>query len=1077
MLPDEGKGEGEGSELRKFCNAARLRGWKMPSSLAKTPLALDDILRGLDGYMTDNIFGDIKKRINLAEVIKEDYPLKGHGNSFRGYRDDVSSLVVFRSGRSGEWYYYWNHHNRGGDVFNYLMNERGMDKKTALEWAAQKAGLTLPEWTHKDTQSWLRVRATEDVFAVASKIMHKWMMATPAALDYARGRGWVDETIVNARLGFSGGATAAEYKEMRETLAMNNIEPESPAAVAIMGYRGDVAKLRDRWEKELDLVNIISNDDVTKGFISGFMNRPRLIYPHIYFQKITYLSARNLAWTEDGKLISEPDKKKKSYNPRGGLVGDRQPYFGWNYRADAPHIVIVEGQADAITLAQWGFNVMAQVGTSLDEYWGQELSSRHDTRYFAMDNDAAGREAVTGKDGSYPIADLLGPMTQIVNFPRADRFGELKDANDLRRSYMRRGVSDALQTKMVRVRLNHSATVAELAAADAAKLSKDRSYSVEQKNAAMMRAFDIIAQIKRAKKLTSDMTAKLMAALGGMKFADFNRDLKSALGERTEETTDESKPKETKFIFGGWFPMEEGSTKGWLVDYLWQPETKKAMFAYRDPDGRIGKAAHLDIKGVRYYPKVDGNVEVGAVMFASDLGTEKSTKELLAWNELYMKRSFLLDNPLDYKLASYYAQFTWLFDCFDELSYFRAQGESDSGKSAIALRMGYVCYRLTKSSGVGTASSFKHMQHIYRGSMFFDEVKDDLDEFDDRVVMLNIGAMKEQAWAPMTTSFKDSEGNVEFEVVNYFVYGPKICTMYGKFPQDATESRFLTIKTIKHELEELRAKNIPRRWTDEMRAQALYKRNLDMTWRLKNWQPRLQPPDSLEDMRVSTRVNQVTVPIKYILTMNPTNGQQTDRALDEINLVIKNLYEEQKFEKSQKTEARIIEAIDAVLNDPAFTILGFAQKTALDEWGMATYIRYSDLTKVVNYLIDEMNLGTGKSPEQVIRPGDDDMEEDKPKKGKKKFQATGVTASTIGRKCRELRIPVHRMGRGFVAIIHSDAQPEVVQDRIRLLKLRYGLEDLKFEESKPAPAPINAPVSVELEPEEPEMPPVQDELL
>lgn len=1023
--------------------------------------------------MADNIFGDIKKRVDLVEIIREDYPLAGKGNHYRGDRDGLHGLVVIRSRSSGEWYYYWNQKSQGGDVFNYLKNERGMDMKSALEYAANKAGLTLPDWTHRDTKSWLRTQATEDVLTVATKVFQAWMKSNEAAMNYARGRGWTDETIENARLGFSGFATAAEIKEMRDALTMNNIDPESPAAVAILGFKGDVAKLKDKWGD--DLTGAISNDDVVHGYIAGFVGRPRLIYPHLYFQKITYMSSRNLAKTDDGKLVSEPDKKKKSYNPRRELVGARQPYFAWNYRADAQHIVIVEGQADVITLAQWGFNTFGQVGTSLDDYWGKELRDRHETRYYGTDNDAAGRKAVRGEDGNWPIADLLGPLAQIVNWPVADRDGELKDANDLRKSYMRRGISDARQVERVRVRLNASLTVAELAAKDAAEQQKQKSRSAEEKMSAMSRAFEIIA--KMGKKKANQMLLKFIRVMG-ITTAEFNRMLKDALGDRGDETNDDSAPKERKEIYGGWFPMEEGSAKGWLLDYLWEPQMGKAMFAYRDPDGRIGKAPYVDMKGIRYFPKIDANIQTGGVLFASDLGAEKSTRELLAWNDLYMRRSFLLDNPMDYKLASYYAQFTWLYDCFDELSYFRAQGESDSGKSAIILRMGYVCYRLTKSSGVGTAASFKHMQHMYRGTMFFDEIKDDMDEFDDRVVMLNIGAMREQAWAPMMTSFKNADGTVEFEVVNFYVYGPKMCTGYGKFPQEATESRFLTIKTIKHELFELRDKNIPRRWTDEMRSQALYKRNLDMTWRLKNWKPRLQPPDSLEDPRVSTRVNQVTVPIKYILTMNPEDDRQTKQALEEINLVVKNLYEEQKFEKSQKSEARIIEAIDAVLHDPAFTVLGFVQDTELDEWGSAKYIRYSDLTKVVNYLIDEMNLGTGKSPEQVIKPGDDDNEDDdKPKKkGKKKYQATGVTASTIGRKCRELRLPVHRMGRGFVAIIHSAAQPEVVQDRIRLLKVRYGLDDLKIENAATS-VPANHLNTTAIEPEEPEMPPIQEELL
>lgn len=268
-----------------------------------------------------------------------------------------------------------------------------------------------------------------------------------------------------------------------------------------------------------------------------------------------------------------------------------------------------------------------------------------------------------------------------------------------------------------------------------------------------------------------------------------------------------------------------------------------------------------------------------------------------------------------------------------------------------------------------------------------------------------------------------------------------------------------------------------------------------MTWRLKNWQPRLQPPDSLEDERVSTRVNQVTVPIKYILTMNPSEEESADKALEEINLVIKNLYEEQKFEVSQKTEARIIEAIDAVQHDPAFTLLGFVQDTELDEWGSVKYIRYSDLTKVVNYLIDEMNLGTGKSPSDVIKK-DDDVEEESSsggtkKKGKKKFASNGVTASTIGTKCRNLRLPVHRLGRGFVVIIHSGARPDEVQNRLDLLKVRFGVNEIKIEakktndqiktvtEKQQEKALVNQPVTVQKgfydTPDEPEFPSNWDE--
>jgi hypothetical protein len=99
-----------------------------------------------------------------------------------------------------------------------------------------------------------------------------------------------------------------------------------------------------------------------------------------------------------------------------------------------------------------------------------------------------------------------------------------------------------------------------------------------------------------------------------------------------------------------------------------------------------------------------------------------------------------------------------------------------------------------------------------------------------------------------------------------------------------------------------------------------------------------------------------------------------------------------------------------------------------------------------------MNLGAGKSPMDVIKK-DDDVEEESllsggKKKGKKKFASAGVTASTIGTKCRNLRLPVHRLGRGFVVIIHSGARPDEVQNRLDLLKVRFGVNEIKIDAVK-----------------------------
>ena len=1001
--------------------------------------------------MDDSIFAEIKKRLNLAEIIGEDYPLKGRGHEFRNSGDDVGALVVRLDNQTGSWYYYWNRFNEGGDVFNWLTRHRGMDMKTAVEYAAKRANVSLPEWTKKDTKAWVAQKAAEDLMTVATRVFEKWLWATPAAVDYCRvERAWLDETIKGARLGFSGFGTQEEFKEMRAELMMNNIDPDSPAAVAIVGFKGNVSDWAMKWGMDQS----ISNDDKQNGYLPGFMGRPRLIFPHLYFSQVEYLSSRNLE--RDGDRLVSYKGKNKSFNPRREFLGERKPYFGFNYKANSSHIVIVEGPADVITLAQWDVNAFGQIGVYLDEYWARELSKRHASCYYATDMDKAGQNAVKGKDGDWPVAELLGPLTQVVRWPTAARevteLRALKDANDLLQSYQRRGVPHDVQIKALWTRLNASEPVAILAARDAARVQKSKIKSVDEKNQVMLRAFEIIAKLERK---TTDLMLKQFVKAAGMNAQDFNRNLKIARGER-DESKDDGSPSVILETFGGWFPIDDEGKKGWLLDYLYDRVKGKAMLAYRDPNGQIGKAPYLDINGKRYFPKIDDNVRIGLVQFPSDLGPEKSTKELVGYKELYFRDSFLLDNPLNYKIMAYWAQETWLYDAFDECSFIKAEGDANSGKSAIMVRAGQVCYRFTRTSGVGTAASIKYMKHIYKGVLFLDEVPDNLDEFDERVTMFNIAAMKEQAWITNAMPTKMPDGTVVPEVQAYCVYGPIMATMYGKMPQKATESRFIVIRTFEKTLAELRKHNIPRRFSDVMRERSLTIRNMDITWRLKNWQPRIQPPDTLEDLNVSTRVNQVTVQIKYLVLDDP-------KALAEVDLVVRNLYKEQQEEQQTGKEARVLDAIVAVLEEEKFMKVGLVKESELSEFGMAKYISYSDLAKVANLIMDEMNTGEEQDLSVLTsEDGEGDDDDDYSYQGKKK-QKFKMTPQTIGYICRkDFRLPRHRMGRGFVAILDSSVQPEACQERIAMLKVKYGLAEFDSiggeMSANPVPLQNDAPV-------------------
>jgi hypothetical protein len=241
---------------------------------------------------------------------------------------------------------------------------------------------------------------------------------------------------------------------------------------------------------------------------------------------------------------------------------------------------------------------------------------------------------------------------------------------------------------------------------------------------------------------------------------------------------------------------------------------------------------------------------------------------------------------------------------------------------------------------------------------------------------------------------------------------------------------------------ELRKAGIPRRLNAEWHARALEIRNMSLHWRLKNWKPDLVIPDDLEDDMVSTRANQVTVPIKFIVKDDPA-------ALAEITATVREMYADEIMEKAQSFEARFLEAIIALTETQKFAVLDFVHEAELKEYGHAKYIRYPDLAKVVNFLLDAMNTGIEKDVESIMRmttqeqaPEEKDKKDEKEKgKKKRKTEEAGVSAKTVGTVVRkQLRLPVDRHGSGFVVIVWSQSKPEEVQMRIGKLRKQFGLD-------------------------------------
>lgn len=303
-----------------------------------------------------------------------------------------------------------------GDHFDWLERYEGMDFNQALEYLCEIAGVRIPDHLRRtdNRDAAKAAKVTYEMMGVVHEWFVKQLFSTPAALAYARGRGWSDEILrINERyeagfvssrgegVGFSGGSSAAA-DDLAGTFDLYGLNKKSPEAVAILGMRGGVAA----WCRAHGIE--AQNNWLEQDRIWGLVDFPRLIYGHRERGKVVYFSGRNLK-AEGDALIGESGKHK-SYNPPQVLAGDRVYYFNHLFHWRADQFFVVEGQADAITLAQWGYPAVALMGLGADmDYFRGRM--QEGTRVFvALDADEKGQEHV------FKVAAQFGPLARVVDW-------------------------------------------------------------------------------------------------------------------------------------------------------------------------------------------------------------------------------------------------------------------------------------------------------------------------------------------------------------------------------------------------------------------------------------------------------------------------------------------------------------------------------------------------------------------------------------------------------------------------------------------------------------------------------------
>jgi hypothetical protein len=301
----------------------------------------------------------LRSRNPIEEVVAEKFALKKSGSRFIGVEHD--SLVV----TPANGLYFWNSRGEHGDVFDFVgrhllslgawNNHDAAQFVEAVRYLAQRAGITIEENVNfKKSAAWAERELVQR--------LHETLLNTPAALTYVtEKRGWQLSTIKVARLGFMP-------QDKRPLLADLN--------------------LSDKWRT------------VIQKFPPNMV-----VYIHTEQGRLTYLSGRSI-------------EGKKHYNPPRDIIGERQPYYNYLYSPQAEQVVIVEGQADAITFGEWGIAAVAIGGMQAADELLKRLKA-HPRLFVALDNTNDARAK------SRSLALTLKGETYLPTLP-----ADVKDVNE-----------------------------------------------------------------------------------------------------------------------------------------------------------------------------------------------------------------------------------------------------------------------------------------------------------------------------------------------------------------------------------------------------------------------------------------------------------------------------------------------------------------------------------------------------------------------------------------------------------------------------------------------------------------------
>ncbi|MBQ6680001.1 MAG: DNA primase [Lachnospiraceae bacterium] len=311
-------------------------------------------------YYSDDVVEEVRMRNPIVDVVGSYVQLKRSGANYFG-------LCPFHNERSASFsvspqkqmYYCFGCH-AAGNVITFVMQYENFSFQEALQFLAERAGMTLPEAT--ESRESIEARDRRSVLLKMHKdaavFYHRYLKSPEGknGYQYLKARALSDETIVSFGLGFAGPRPDLLYRYLKQ-----------------QGYT-------DAQMKDGGLVSFSE-----RGAFDRFWNR--VIYP--------IMDANSHVIAFGGRVLG--DGQPKYLNSPETMIFDKsRNLYGLNVarRTREKYFIICEGYMDVIALHQAGFtNAVAALGTSFTPQHGAIIRRYVKEAVLCFDSDGAGKNA------------------------------------------------------------------------------------------------------------------------------------------------------------------------------------------------------------------------------------------------------------------------------------------------------------------------------------------------------------------------------------------------------------------------------------------------------------------------------------------------------------------------------------------------------------------------------------------------------------------------------------------------------------------------------------------------------------